>query len=373
MYAMGLMGDGDRKSIEPIAARACADPKKADALHQRLLHFALDAKWSDEAVRREAANYVVEAMQEREPIETWIIDDTGFLKQGSHSVGVQRQYTGSAGKITNCQIGVSLSIATCTEHAPIDFELYLPASWANDPARRKEARIPEQVQFKTKPELALDMIRRAVQAGIPPGVVLADSAYGSSRAFRQGVRSLGLDYAVGVDPKTTICVLDTQGRPGAVTKVSDLAFGIHERGGFRRCTWRKGTKEDLTARFALRRVVIADDKDVPASQRAVLWLIIEWRDGEQEPANYFLSSLPEDITKRVLIRTVMQRWRTERVYEDLKGELGLDHFEGRRFPGWHHHISVALCCYAFIVTERMRHFPPSARRAAQRHTQLCAA
>ena len=373
MYAMGLMGDGDRKSIEPIAARACADPTKADALHQRLLHFALDAKWSDEAVRLEAANYVVAAMQEREPIENWIIDDTGFLKQGNHSVGVQRQYTGSAGKVTNCQVGVSLSIATCTEHAPIDFELYLPASWANDPARRKEARIPEQVQFKTKPELALDMIRRAVHAGIPPGVVLADSAYGSSRAFRQGVRSLGLDYAVGVDPKTTICVLDTQGRPGAVTSVSELAFGIHERGGFRHCTWRKGTKEDLTARFALRRVVIADDMDVPASQRAVLWLLIEWRDGEQEPANYFLSSLPEDITKRSLIRTVMQRWRTERVYEDLKGELGLDHFEGRRFPGWHHHISVALCCYAFIVTERMRHFPPSARRAAQGYTQLCAA
>ena len=366
MYAMGLMGDGDRKSIEPIAARACADPTKADALHQRLLHFALDAKWSDEAVRREAANYVVSAMQEREPIEAWIIDDTGFLKQGSHSVGVQRQYTGSAGKITNCQVGVSLSIATCTEHAPIDFELYLPESWANDRARRKEARIPEQVQFKTKSELALDMIRRAVHEGIPPGVVLADSAYGSSRAFREGVRSLGLEYAVGVNPQTTICVLDSQGRPGAVTGVRELAFGIQERGGFRRCTWRKGTKEDLTALFVLRRVVIADDKNAPASERAALWLLIEWRDGEKEPANYFLSSLPENTTKRVLIRTVMQRWRTERVYEDLKGELGLDHFEGRRFPGWHHHISVALCCYAFIVTERMRHFPP--RREGRHRT-----
>lgn len=370
MYAMGLMGDGDRKSIEPIAARAAADPKKADALHQRLLHFALEAKWSDEAVRREAANYVVAAMQEREAIDTWIVDDTGFLKQGSHSVGVQRQYTGSAGKITNCQIGVSLSIATPTEHAPVDFELYLPASWANDPERRKEARIPEQVQFKTKPELALAMIRRAVDAGIPPGVVLADSAYGSSRDFRQGVRSLGLEYAVGVIPQTTICVLDSQDRSGSITDVRALAFGIHERGGFRRCTWRKGTKENLSALFILRRVVIAEDKDVPSSQRAVLWLLVEWRDGEKEPANYFLSSLPAHITKRALIRTVMQRWRTERVYQDLKGELGLDHFEGRRFPGWHHHISVVLCCYAFIIAERMRHFPPSARWAASGHTQL---
>src|SRR4051812_29319249 len=288
MYAMGLIADGERKSFEPIACKVCADPQRAGAIHQRLQQFATDSPWNDRVVRRAAARYALDAITEREAIEAWIVDDTGFLKQGNHSVGVQRQYTGSAGKITNCQIGVSLSIATCTEHAPIDFELYLPASWANDPARRKEARIPEQVQFKTKPELALDMIRRAVQAGIPPGVVLADSAYGSSRAFRQGVRSLGLDYAVGVDPKTTICVLGTQGRPGAVTSVSELAFGIHERGGFRRCTWRKGTKEDLTARFALRRVVIADDKDVPASQRAVLWLIIEWRDGEKEPANYFL-------------------------------------------------------------------------------------
>src|SRR4051812_43887916 len=167
--------------------------------------------------------------------------------------------------------------AVLKEPHPIDFELYLPASWANEPARRKEARIPEQVQFKTKPELAVDMIRRAVQAGIPPGVVLADSAYGSSRAFRQGVRSLGLDYAVGINPTTTICTLDSQGRPGAVIGVRELAFGIHKRGGFRRCTWRKGTKEDLTARFVLRRVVIADDKDVPSSQRAVLWLLIEWR------------------------------------------------------------------------------------------------
>jgi SRSO17 transposase len=373
MYAMGLMGDGDRKSVEPIAARACADPEKADALHQRLLHFVLDSKWSDEAVRRVAADYVVSAMQAREPIEAWILDDTGFLKQGSHSVGVQRQYTGSAGKITNCQIGVSLSIATRTEHAPIDFELYLPTSWANDSARRKEARIPEQVQFKTKPELALDMIRRAVNAGIPPGVVLADCAYGSSRAFRQGVRSVGLDYAVGVNPTTTVCVLDSQGRPGGVVRVCDLAVGIHERGGFRHCTWRKGTKEDLTALFALRRVVIADDKDKPSAQREPLWLLIEWRDGEPAPANYFLSTLSEHITKRALIRIVMQRWRTERVYEDLKGELGLDHFEGRRFPGWHHHISVALCCYAFIITERMQHFPPSARGASQDHTQLCAA
>lgn len=371
IYAMGLLGDGERKSVEPIAARACPDPEELDALHQRLLHFAVDSKWSDREVRRAAAQYAVSAMLKREPFEVWIVDDTGFLKQGAHSVGVQRQYTGSAGKITNCQIGVSLSIATRTEHVPIDFELYLPESWANNPARRKEARIPEDVTFKTKPQLALQMIRRAVEDGVPKGVLLADSAYGTSAEFRAGIRSLGLDYAVGVDPKTTVSLSDSEGHPqGDAVSVKDMAFSIHERGGFRRCTWRKGTQEDLWARFAVRQVVAAG---VPLKQQEPLWLLIEWRDGEPEPANYFLISVKQKMTRKRLVRLVMQRWRTERVYQDMKGELGLDHYEGRRFPGWHHHVSVALCCYAFIVAERVRHFPPSARRPPQAQPQLLSA
>lgn len=371
LYAMGLLGDAERKSVEPIAARACPDPQKVDAMHQRLLHFSVDSKWSDQEVRQEAAQYALEPMVQREPVEAWILDDTGFLKQGTHSVGVQRQYTGSAGKIANCQVGVSLSIATRTEHLPIDFELYLPTRWANSPERRKEARIPTEVTFKTKPQLALEMIRRAMKQRVPPGVVLGDTAYGSSSQFRQGVRSLGLHYAVAVYPHTTVHLLDEEGRPrDEAPSVSELATSIHERGGFRRCTWRKGTQEDLSARFALRRVIAAG---VPQREQEPLWLLIEWRDGEDKPANYFLISLPERRTKKQLIRLVMQRWRTERVYEDLKGELGLDHYEGRRFPGWHHHVSVALCCYAFIVAERVRRFPPSARGTAQAHAQLLSA
>jgi SRSO17 transposase len=219
LYAMGLLGDAERKSVEPIAARACPDPQKVDAMHQRLLHFAVDSKWSDQEVRREAAQYALAAMEERESVEAWIVDDTGFLKQGTLSVGVQRQYTGSAGKIANCQVGVSLSIATRTEHLPIDFELYLPTDWANspEPSPRSEA-----------------------------------------------------------------------------LSVSELALHINERGGFRRCTWRKGTKEDLSARFALRRVIAAG---VPVREQEPLWLLIEWRDGEPEPANYFLISLPERRTR----------------------------------------------------------------------------
>jgi SRSO17 transposase len=367
IYAMGLLGDAERKSVEPIAARACPDPDKTDAMHQRLLHFAVNSRWSDREVRREAARYALGAMTRREPVEAWIIDDTGFLKQGNHSVGAQRQYTGSAGKITNCQIGVSLSIATRTEHLPIDFELYLPDSWAHDATRRQEARIPEDVTFKTKPQLAVQMIRQAMADSVPKGVVLADAAYGSSSEFRAQVRSLGLHYAVGVAPQTTVCLLDGEGlTQGEVLSVKDMALHLQERGGFRLCTWRDGTREPLRARFALRRVTASG---VAKGQQEPLWLLIEWREGEPEPANFFLVSVPDRMSKKQLIRLVMQRWRTERVYEDLKGELGLDHYEGRRFPGWHHHVSVALCCYAFIIAERVRFFPPSARGTDEAYAQ----
>lgn len=362
VYAMGLLGDGERKSMEPIACRGCLDPAKADAAHQRLIHFASDSPWSDRDVRREAARYGVEALTGREPIESWIVDDTGFLKQGIHSVGVQRQYTGSAGKVTNCQIGVSLTVATATEHLPVDFELFLPEMWAADPDLRRQAHIPDAVGFKPKTELALDMVKRAVADGTPKGVLLADAAYGTSLDFREQVRALGLQYVVGVDPKTSVWHLDQPWRRGEGVSVRDLAIELRERGRFRRCTWRKGTRADLTAKFALQRVLPAHVRGGPANEREPLWLLIEWRDGDDEPANYFLSSLPERISKKRLIRIAMQRWRTERVYQDLKGELGLDHFEGRRFTGWHHHISVALCCYAFIIAERVRHFSPSAGR-----------
>jgi SRSO17 transposase len=374
LYAEGVLGDGERKSIEPIAARACADPARADAEHQRLLHFALDAPWSDDDVRREAARYALKAMTTHEPVDSWIIDDTGFLKQGRHSVGVQRQYTGSAGKTTNCQIGVSLTVTTRTEQLPIDFALYLPEAWTEDRTRRREARIPDDVQFATKPELALRLLQRAVDNGVQPGLVLADQAYGTSREFRKGVREMGLHYAVAVDNRTVVMVFDKLGRRREeIISVLDLALRIDTQGGFRRCTWRQGTKQDLSARFALRRVVPAYDEARGVEKREPVWLLIEWRDGEVEPANCFLCSLPGRLTKKQLVRRVMQRWRIERTYQDLKDELGLDHYEGRRFPGWHHHVSVVLCCYAFVIAERVRHFPPSARRPVADDAQSFAA
>jgi SRSO17 transposase len=363
-YALGILGEGERKSIEPIAARACADPTRMDADHQRLHHFATDSPWEDDAVRREAARYALAAMTEREPIECWIIDDTGFPKQGKHSVGVQRQYSGTLGKVGNCQVAVSLSVATRTEHLPIDFALYLPESWLTN-EKRAEARIPWNLQHATKGELALQMISRAVDDGVPPGLVVADQGYGSDD-FRQGIRALGLHYAVPAHPESMVVTLDKDGRRSeSRIHLAQLARRIDKAGGFRRCTWREGTKEALWARFALRRVKWAG-RSYPHTEiedREPLWLLIEWRDGETEPRNYFFCSLPGPFITKQLVRLVMQRWRTERVYEDLKGELGLDHYEGRRFPGWHHHVSVVLACNAFVVAERARHFSPSAGRA----------
>src|SRR6266545_792676 len=325
LYAFGLFGDAERKSVEPIAARACADPAKTDALHQRLCHFMVDSDWSDRDVRLVAAHCALDALTKRQPIENWIIDDSGWLKQGKHSVGVQRQYTGSAGKITNCQIGVSLTLATRSEHLPIDF------------------------------------IKRAVADELPPGVVLTDSAYGTNTWFREQIRQLNLHYAVAVDRTLKVWCLDAiKRRSGDALSIADVAAQL-PRKAFRRCTWRIGTKQPLRARFARLRVVPFHDDGIVPAEREDVWLVIEWPDGEPAPTKFYLSSLPRKTSLRRLVRTIKDRWRVERTYEDLKGELGLDHYEGRRFPGWHHHISVVLCCYAFIIAERAQRFPPSAR------------
>jgi SRSO17 transposase len=357
-YALGLIGEGDRKSVEPIVARAGASAVHMDAAHQRLLHFITDSAWDDHAVRLAAARYALAAMTRLALPWAWIVDDTGFLKQGTHSVGVQRQYTGSAGKIANCQIGVSLSVATPQDHVAVDFELYLPAPWANDPARRAEARIPPDVGFQTKSQLALSMLRRAVAADLPRGTVLADEAYGNAE-FREGCRKLGLDFAVTVSATTQAWVVDALGRRhGDALPARELAARLAEQGAFRRYTWREGTARPLTARFAFLRVVPAADDGREPRRRDRVWLVCEWRDDEDEPVHFHLATY-----KRMpfvqLVHLIKERWRTERVYEDLKGELGLDHFEGRRFRGWHHHVSVALCCFAFLVAERARAFPPS--------------
>ncbi len=370
-YAFGILGEGERKSVEPIAARASAEPKATSRMHDRLLHFVRESPWDDRAVRKEAARYVVDVLsqREREPIHVWMVDDTGFLKQGRHSPGVQRQYTGSAGKIANCQIGVSLCIATASEQVPIDFELYLPQSWIDNARRRKVARIPKSVTFKTKHELALDMIARAKEDGIPGQIVLGDSAFGTSNAFREGMRALGFDYAVAISAPTAVWVLDTvRGRDSDAIGVQQLGIDLGAK-AFRRSSWRDGTNgKKMHSRFCFRRVKVAHPTGSESTLREPVWLVIEWPEGEAKPTKFFLTSLRTRMTKKEILRTIKERWKIERTYEDLKGELGLDHYEGRSFIGWHHHVSVVLCCYAFVIAERVRRFSPSPQRSRQAHS-----
>lgn len=358
-YALGMLGDTRRKSAEPIAATLCPDPEGgAKAMHFKLCNFLRRSPWQDKPIREHAARYALEAMQVRSPVRTWIVDDTGFLKKGDKSPGVQRQYTGTAGKIANCQIGVSLTLANDSAHLPVDFRLYLPKSWAGDRARRRAAWIPESLEYAPKWRLALEMIESAIDAELPTGVVCADSGYGDTIAFRDRLEALGLAFAVGVHRTTTvrrICGNKRRRRFEASQSVEDLAFNL-PAGRFRRVTWRTGTKEALHGTAAAVRVQVEHgDGREPSDQ----WLLIEWPDGEHLPSKFTLSNLPASTSLKALLRQTKERWRIERTYQDLKGQLGLDHFEGRSFTGWHHHVTIVLCCYAFCVAEHARSFFPS--------------
>ncbi len=380
LYAHGILGEGERKSVEPIAARATGGVDEEETagaacerMQARLLNFLRLSPWDDRSVRREAARYVIEALEKQEPVTTWIIDDTGFPKQGKYSVGVQRQYSGTLGKVGNCQVGVSLTIATMHEHVPIDFALYMPKSWTDDVSRRQKARVPEDLVFKTKPDLALDLVTRAVEDKIPGDIVLVDAAYGGSSDFRNTVRMFGLDLGVAVSGAMRVWLLDKiDRRHGPPLTAQQLGVDLGHR-AFRRLTWRDGPSGKLSSRFVFRRVKVANDDGTDAGDREPMWLVIEWPEGEPKPAKFILTTLPRRMTKKQIVRIVKERWRTERAYEELKGELGLDHFEGRSFTGWHHHISVVLCCYSFLVSERVRRFPPSARRQDTAHSISVAA
>jgi SRSO17 transposase len=381
LYAHGILGEGERKSVEPIAARATGGMEEeeeaaaaaCERMQARLLNFLRLSPWDDRSVRREAARYVIETLEKQEPVTTWIIDDTGFPKQGKHSVGVQRQYSGTLGKVGNCQVGVSLTIATKHEHVPIDFALYMPKSWTDDVIRREKARVPEDLVFKTKPELAIDLMTRAVADKTPGDIVLVDAAYGGSSDFRNTVRSFGLDLGVAVSAAMRVWLLNKiDRRHGPPLTALELGVELGPR-AFRRLTWREGPGGKLSSRFAFRRVKVANDDGTDAGDREPMWLVMEWPEGEAKPTKFILTTLPRRMTKKQIVRIVKERWRTERAYEELKGELGLDHFEGRSFPGWHHHISVVLCCYSFLVSERVRRFPPSGRRKDRAHSISVAA
>lgn len=366
LYAMGILGEHERKSVEPLAAAVADDPKAAQRTHDHLLHFIGQSEWEDDPVREFAARFAVHAMESRERVSAWVIDDTGFLKQGRESPGVQRQYTGSIGKIANCQIGVSLTLCTPTEHAPVDMQLYLPESWTSDRARCDKAKIPPEISFRPKWQIALEMMESAVKKGLPKGIALADAAFGNNGEFRAGLRWLDFEYAVGVNATTVVTRVSKTSRVSSPMSVEALAKKL-PRSAFRPTTWRQGSRRALSSRFAVLKV---DAGDADGGEH---WLLIEWPEREKAPTHYTLARMHKAPSRKQLVRITKERWRTERVYEDLKGELGLDHYEGRSFRGWNHHVTVVLCCYAFVLAERLRHFSPSRGGARPRYSLECAA
>jgi SRSO17 transposase len=319
----------------------------------------------------------VPEMERHGPIEAWIIDDTGFPKQGKHSVGVARQYCGQLGKQDNCQVAVTLSVANHHASLPVAYQLYLPKEWAEDAERRRKAGVPDDIGFKTKPEIALEHVRWAFEASVPRGVVLMDAGYGASTELRESITALELPYVAGIGPQTTVWApgegplpakkWSGQGRLPKLLRrdakhqpisVKELALNL-PASAWRKVTWREGAAGPLSSRFARVRVRVAHRDYKLSESRPEEWLLIEWPKDEKEPAKYWLSTLPEDISFVHLVDYAKLRWRIEHDYKELKQEVGLGNFEGRGWRGFHHHATMSIAVYGFLVSERGA-FPPSA-------------
>jgi len=375
-YCTALLLPGERKSVEPLAARVA--PDNVRRTHQSLHHLVADAPWGDEILLGQVRSRVLPAMQKHGPVVGWIVDDTAFPKKGQHSVGVARQYCGQLGKQENCQVAVSLSVATWTSSLPIAYRLYLPEAWAADPKRRQKTGVPQDIAFETKPQIALGQIRRAVEADVARGVVLADAAYGNDSGFRDGLRELQLHYVVGVQSSMTAWKPGAaplpakpwtgKGRPPRLLRrsgqhqpvsVEQLAQTL-PAAAWKTVTWRQGTRHKLHSRFAALRVRPAHRDYWRAEPHAEEWLLIEWPPAASQPSKYWLSTLPTATRLQALVKLAKHRWIIERDYEELKQELGLGHYEGRGWRGFHHHATLCIAAYGFLVAERNR-FSPSAR------------
>ena len=340
-YCLGLMMPCERKSVEPMAAIRA--PERTAAQHQSLLHFVGEGKWSDAKVLAKVGELVLPEIERHGPIEAWIIDDTGFPKKGRHSVGVARQYCGQLGKQDNCQVAVSLSLANRHASLPVAYRLYLAEDWAKDSERRRKTGVPEEVSFKTKPEIALEQITAACEAGLPRGVVLMDAGYGNNSELRADIAALGSTYVAGILSNTTVWAPGTGplppkkrsgiGRPPTLLRrdgehqpisVKELALGLPKR-AWRVVKWREGSAEWLSSRFARVRVRAARRDYKLTESRPEEWLLIEWPEGENEPTKYWLSNLPKGIAFRQLVDLAKLRWRIERDCQELKQEAGLGH------------------------------------------------
>jgi SRSO17 transposase len=345
-YCTGLLLPVKRKSVEPMAAQLA--PARVRSEHQRLHHFVADAPWSDQAVLDAVRARTLERIRRRvgKP-EALLIDDSGFPKKGKHSVGVARQYCGQLGKQDNCQVAVTLSLANEQFSLPVRYQLYLPQSWANDSTRRDECKVPQEIEFATKPALALQLLESMGKGDAVPELVVADAGYGINTLFREQLTAMGFTYVVGV---TGTVSLESEGQ--APLQAKELAMQLPSR-RFRTLTWREGTNHALSSRFAATRVRCASREAQAAGVPQEQWLLIEWPKAELEPSKYFLSTLPANTPIKELVRVAKLRWRIERDYQELKQELGLGHFEGRSWRGFHHHATLCIAAYGFLVAERL--------------------
>ena len=374
-YITGLCLPGERKSIEPMAARV--DPRHVRARHQSMHHFVADAPWDAAAVLRVAREWVLGPMLRHGPVAAWIVDDTGFPKKGQHSVGGARQYCGVLGNQDNCQVDVRVSVANEAVSLPVAYQLYLPESWAGDRRRRHVAGVPAAMTFQPKWQIALRQIQAVQAEGVPRAPVLADAGYGDTTAFREGLTTAGLAYVVGVKKETTAWPpgqaprppkrWSGRGRPPTHVRrtathtpqsLQQLA-GALPTTAWRTVTWREGTRGALRSRFARLRVRPAHRDEERTAPRPEEWLLIEWPCGEAEPTQYWLSTLPATTSVADLVRLAKLRWRIERDDQELKDELGLDHFEGRGWRGFHHHGALCIAAYAYLAAERARVSPPA--------------
>jgi len=358
LYVQGLLLDGERKSIEPLAERVPGGNVQA------LQQFVGQSPWAWEPVRRLLAQHLEEELL---PAAGWIVDDTGFPKQGKESVGVARQYSGTLGKVGNCQVAVTVHLATEAESMPLDWALYLPQAWTEDTERCRKAGVPENTAFRTKIELALELIDHLRAWDLSRQPVLADAGYGNNTEFRQGLVDRQLHYVVGVESNTGVWEKPTQrvqprlragrGRPrrpyyrGQPKALRDLATNLSAE-AWRMVTWRQGTQGPQRSRFAACRVQPAHGHVRDKPELEPVWLLIEWPAEAEAPSKYWFSNLPEEVSLRRLVRLAKLRWRVEQNYQQLKEELGMDHYEGRGWQGWHHHVTLVCLAYAFLLLER---------------------
>jgi SRSO17 transposase len=366
VYVQGLLLDGERKSIEPLASRI----EGADV--QALRQFVGQSPWAVEEVQRRLAHKVIDLLSEA---EVWIIDETSFPKAGRHSVGVARQYCGTLGKIANCQVAVSLHWSSPAASCPLVWRLYLPQAWLADPARAAEVKLPAGIAYRSKTELALEAIDQALVWELPPLPVLADSAYGNDFSFRQALRERQLQYAVQVEPTTVVWTTDPNlplpapvknklGRPRHYPPPEALARpqSLEElarqlpASAWRRVTWRQGSRGAQRSRFVMLKVWAAHGWQQQLHPLRVMeWLLVEWPQDQTEPTKYWLAQLgTQPLGLRRFVRTAKARWRIEQDYRELKEELGLDHYEGRQWLGWQHHVCLVTIAYAFLRAEQAR-------------------